>query len=137
MDIEGHCHCGNLSFLLRLVRPLEQCRMGECDCTFCIAHAAKCIADSRGRATITIRDAAQLNRYRFAMATADFLVCRTCGVYLGAVIEIDGASFSVLNLRATKLHDLPANRHSYASETKDDRIARRKSSWTPTEVLIG
>ncbi len=136
MEILGNCHCGNLSFVLRLQRKLEECRMGECDCSFCVAHGAKCIADSRGRATIRIRNPAELNRYQVGFGTADFLVCRHCGVYLGAVIENGGAAFSVLNLRATDLHDIAASRHSYAAETRESRITRRTNSWTPTEIII-
>jgi len=136
MEILGKCHCGNLSFVLRLDRALEECRMGECDCSFCVAHGAKCIADSRGRATVRIRNPSELNRYRFGFGTADFLVCRICGVYLGAVIESGGSAFSVLNLRATDLHDVAAGRHSYAAETREGRIARRTKSWTPTEIII-
>ena len=70
MEIEGRCHCGNLSFLLRTTRPFEKCRMGECDCSFCVAHGSKGIADSLGRATITIRNESDTTRYRFGMKTA-------------------------------------------------------------------
>ncbi|HXW84715.1 MAG TPA: hypothetical protein VEJ86_09950 [Candidatus Binataceae bacterium] len=111
--------------------------MGECACSFCVSHGAKCIADSRGRATIRIRRPGELNRYRFELKTADFLVCRTCGVYLGAVIETGGKSFSTLNLRATTYRDVPASRHSYDGETEAGRIERRTKSWTPTEIVVG
>ena len=50
--------------------------------------------DPRGRVSIRVREPEQLSRYRFALAMADFLVCRRCGVYLAAVIPAnhkDGA----------------------------------------------
>ena len=136
MEIAGRCHCGNLSFVLHSDREADELRARECDCTFCRAHGAKCVADADGRAVIRVDDASQLLRYRFGMQTADFLVCRACGVYLGAVIDVDNATFSTLNIRTSALRDVPASAQSYAGETREERIARRRHTWTPTEIRV-
>ncbi len=78
--------------------------------------------------------AAQLNRYRFGLKTADFLLCRNCGVYTGAVIETQKGRFGIINTHALRpavenLADpMPA---SYDGEVQTRRIARREERWSP------
>jgi len=47
-----------------------------CDCSFCRIHAAKNWSDPNGSATIQVNDPEQLQRYIFALATAEFLPAR-------------------------------------------------------------
>jgi hypothetical protein len=75
-----------------------------------------------------------LQRYRFATGTAEFLVCRECGVYLGAQMSSDGARFGILN--ALSLNPVPADLRSpeamnYGGETAESRGVRRAARWTP------
>ena len=83
MVIDGQCHCGNLSFRLETAGPLQP---RACQCRFCRSHRAVCASDPAGHAIIKILDESLLSRYRFAQRTADCLICRRCGVYLGAVL---------------------------------------------------
>jgi hypothetical protein len=75
-----------------------------------------------------------LQRYRFATGTAEFLLCRECGVYLGAQMSSDGARFGILN--ALTLNPVPADLRSpeamnYGGETAESRGVRRAARWTP------
>jgi hypothetical protein len=83
---------------------------------------------------VKVRDANELSRYRWGLATADFLVCRRCGVYLGAVLSEGGRSWATLNVNAFDDQE-PFRREaqavSYEGETAAQRIARRKAAWTP------
>jgi hypothetical protein len=77
-----------------------------------------------------------LQRYRFATGTAEFLLCRECGVYLGAQLSSDGARFGILN--TLTLNPVPADLRSpeamnYGGETAESRRARRVARWTPLE----
>ena len=75
-----------------------------------------------------------MQRYRFGQGTADFLVCRHCGVYLGAVIDTPRGSFGIANVHALRERDiaLPAGvAVDYDSEGREQRIARREQVWTP------
>jgi hypothetical protein len=77
-----------------------------------------------------------LNRYRFGQLSADFLVCRQCGVYIGAVMESPRGRFAVINIRA--LLTIPPGlkapeRMDYAAEDTAQRAARRERVWTPVE----
>jgi hypothetical protein len=75
-----------------------------------------------------------LQRYRFATGTAEFLLCRECGVYLGAQVSSDGARFGILNTLA--LNPIPSDLRSpeamnYGGETAESRRVRRATRWTP------
>lgn len=129
--IAGKCHCGNLSFELLTETAPTEIRARACDCRFCRMHAARNWSDPEGSVTIYVGDQRLLQKYRFALRTADFYVCRVCGAYLGAVLSDDEGTWSTLNLRLTDLvvHSEAAD---YGNEDTSDRIARRKRLWTPT-----
>jgi hypothetical protein len=79
-----------------------------------------------------------LNRYRFGQKTADFLLCRDCGVYLGATMRSDRGSFGIINVRV--LHSMldrlqEPDRMNYDNEGLVERQVRRESRWTPIAVL--
>jgi len=127
----GGCHCGALSVEFHTGKPLAP---RACDCSFCRNHGARSVSDPEGQAII---GGAPL-RYRFGMKTADFLVCPACGIYVGAVIEVDGAHYSVLNLNAfdDPRHDLADKPMSYGGESAEERTERRRRMWTSTELLV-
>jgi hypothetical protein len=133
--IRGACHCGNLSYELRTRTSLDAIRARACDCSFCRMHAARNWSDPEGKAVIRIRDVHHLQRYRFGLRTADFLLCTVCGAYLGAVLSAGDQSWSTVNLRLSAL-DVGETGASYGSEDTGARIARRQHAWTPTAVII-
>ena len=138
MRIEGRCHCGNLGFELETERTWETIGPRECDCSFCRAHATRCVSDPAGRAAVFVADPGRLVRYQFGLRTAEFLVCGGCGVYIGAYAEEeDIGGLSTLNLRATPHHERPGRSVSYGPEAATSRRARRRDRWTPTELRLG
>lgn len=86
--------------------------------------------------TIRIDDEAHLQRYSFALRTADFYICRVCGAYLGAVLSDTDGTWSTVNLRLTTL-SVAEEVASYGAEDTHDRVARRKRLWTPTTIIAG
>ena len=75
-----------------------------------------------------------LQRYRFATGTAEFFLCRECGVYLGAQMSSGGARFGILNILT--FNPVPADLRSpeamnYGGEAAESRRARRATRWTP------
>ena len=137
MQIEGRCHCGNLGFAFETALTWETLRPRECDCSFCRAHATRCVSDPKGRAAIFVADPARLVRYRFGLRTAAFLLCANCGVYIGAYTEEDAGGLATLNLRATVHRDRPGAATSYGRESAESRRARRRERWTPAELRLG
>ncbi|WP_210236354.1 hypothetical protein, partial [Mesorhizobium sp. M2D.F.Ca.ET.232.01.1.1] len=91
-------------------------------------------ADPNGRLTISVEDRAKLQTYRFGLRTADYLVCRECGVYVAA-IAVDGAEARAIVI-VNALDDreqfsrepIPVR---YDAETREQRLARRRSAWMP------
>lgn len=132
--VTGACHCGNISFRIETAIPAADIIARACDCSFCRMHGATTWSDPAGQAEIHIRDPDKLQKYRFALHSADFLICAECGVYVGAVLTDGEQVWSTLNLRLSG-EEPAVERASYGSENLENRIERRKMSWTPTRIL--
>ena len=136
---EGGCHCAALGFSLQTALPVPRWSVRACQCGFCRAHAARTTSDPSGRLAFRVNEGAALRRYRFGLMTADFLLCRGCGIYLGAQIATANGAFGIINTLA--LMPLPeglpaAATADYGSESMSERIARRARRWTPLAKLI-
>jgi hypothetical protein len=134
----GRCHCGNIGVDFQTALTPDELPLRACGCSFCRKHEARTTADPAGRARLMVRDAALLARYRFGHATADFLVCRACGVYLAAVLTEGPSAWAVLNVNAFDERDRfgrSATPVSYDGESADARRARRRERWTPVEIV--
>jgi hypothetical protein len=140
-EFPGGCHCGNLSYAFEATTPLETLGLRADMCGFCRAHGAHTTSDSNGSIRISVQDESKLSRYRFALKTADFLVCRDCGVYIGALMEDGGKMWFTVNANSFREKpplDFPVVLHNFDGEDVPGRIARRKIKWTPvSELQIG
>lgn len=133
----GSCHCGAVGFQFASRLPPAQWSVRACQCRFCRAHDAISSSDPAGELAFRYTEPTQLQRYRFALQTADFLLCRRCGVYIGAVIDTPHGNFGIINTHALQQQptDLPAATPiSYASEDSASRVSRRAERWTPVSV---
>ena len=133
-DYEGSCHCGAVGFRYTTDRPPHAWSVRACQCSFCRKHDALSTSDTAGQLRFQCDDPNALQRYRFALRTADFLLCRRCGVYVGAVLDIAGERYGIINTHA--LVNPPRDMAgvgaiSYDAEETDDRIRRRAERWTP------
>ena len=102
---EGSCHCGAIGWTYRTELAPWQWQVRSCQCSFCRRHATRCTSDPAGSAEFSIVDAEALHRYRFGLRSAEFLMCRRCGVYIGACADGPGGRFATLNLNALKTPD--------------------------------
>ena len=131
---EGSCHCGAISYVYRTAVPVSRWQVRACQCSFCRTHAALTTSDAAGSVEFRFDRPDDLHLYRFALKTADFVLCRNCGTYLAARITTPKGSYAVVNLRALSRlpPELPAAQGvTYDAESPEDRIARRESHWTP------
>jgi hypothetical protein len=137
MQHEGRCHCGNLQVRIWLTQAPDVMPIRSCACTFCRRHGTRTVSDPVGHAEIEARDWSLVQRYRFGSGTADFVLCRTCGVYIGAVCETASGLRSVINTLC--LDDRDAFTHEavhpdYDGETTEQRLLRRAANWMPTAM---
>lgn len=97
---EGRCHCGSIGWTLRTELEPAQWAVRACQCSFCRRHGARTFTDPAGSVRFDNTDDDALLRYQFGLRTAEFLVCRNCGVYIGAFATGPNGSFATLNLNA-------------------------------------
>jgi hypothetical protein len=134
MEHQGGCHCGNLRVHLRLSKPPAEMRIRSCACSFCRSHGTRTVSDPGGLAALSASDWSLVEKYRFGSRTADYLLCRRCGVYVGAVCETPSGRRAVINTlcledRAAFAQD--ATRPDYDGEAADARQSRREANWMP------
>jgi len=137
--IYGRCHCGNIGIAYRTKVSPATAQVRACQCSFCRKHAARAISDPEGHAEITVRDAERLRRYRFALGTAEFFICKRCGVYVAAVMTEGDQIFATLivnALDAPERFTQPATPVDYDAEDATARRQRRRTRWTPATVRI-
>jgi hypothetical protein len=95
------------------------------------------VCDPAGTAVFTETRHDHLQRYRFGLATADYLLCRNCGCYMGCVIFDGDDGYAIVNLRNLEnraLFTSPPLQPNYDNETRQDRITRRLKVWTPAII---
>jgi len=135
--LHGKCHCGRIEVDFETAIPPAQLQVRACQCSFCRRHGAKTVTDPNGRLIIQY-EAGSLDRYRFGLRTADFLLCRTCGVYVAALFSDGGEVRATLNAAGMMLAELsdqnPEPVH-LDHETVEVRRTRRKANWTPTTLV--
>ena len=131
MRCAGQCHCGALRIAFETSKPFEP---RQCPCRFCRRHNVRMVTDPDGEAVLTL--AAEVRPYRFATGTNDYLLCGRCGVYVGALAEVDGRLLATLNLNAfdDPRLDLAPEPVSYDGEHAAQKARRRRLRWTPARL---
>jgi hypothetical protein len=136
--LRGECHCGRVEVSFETALSPGELEVRACQCSFCRRHGAKTVTVSAGRLVISAEDGA-LVRYRFGLRTADFLLCRNCGVYIAAVIS-DGteerATLNAAGMMIEGLWDRAAQPIRLDHEDAEARRKRRHRNWTPTKVVV-
>ncbi len=129
----GQCHCGAIGFDYSTDLTPQNWSVRACQCSFCRAHGAHYTSDANGSVSFRFSKPDALERYRFGLRTADFLVCRNCGVFIGAVLTTGRGSFAALNLNAliTPVQHGTPESISFDAESRDARVDRRETRWTP------
>lgn len=131
---EGGCHCGAIGVTLFSDKRATALPIRQCQCSFCRKHGVRTTSDPDGRVEIRVRAPDHLQRYRFGLGTADFLLCRNCGVYLAAVMTEGDQTYAIVEVDAldkrADFTQAPAPM-DYDAEDEAARRARRRERWTP------
>ena len=130
---QGGCHCGAVKVVFENAVVPADLEIRSCGCGFCTRHGARTITDPAGHLELhAAGDAAMI--YRFAMRITDFIICRACGCYMGALMEDDDDLFGIVNSRMLDdrgCFDGAATSRDYSAEDEEGRRARRRATWTP------
>lgn len=132
--IEGSCHCRTIAFAIDWTREGQRIPVRACGCSFCVKHGGVWTSDPAGAVRVTIADDSLVERYRFGTGTADFLVCRACGVPPVVISAIDGNDYAVVNVNCfddVDRGDFDREDTDFDGEGTGDRLARRIRNWIP------
>lgn len=132
MLIQGSCHCGNVSFSLDWKQDATEIAARACGCSFCVKHGGIWTSNPKATLRVKIDDPAQLEKYAFGTHTADFHVCRRCGVTPLVTSDIDGRTYAVVSVNAFNNVDRSRVRvapSSFDGEETSSRLDRRKRNW--------
>lgn len=129
---EGGCHCGNIRYELSGDVPVAEWAARFCGCGFCTRHRGLYASHPGASMVVTLIEPAEVGRYRFATASADFCFCRHCGVLVYLTSEIDGKLYGLVNMntldrRPREFSQAPVM--SYEGEDQDARLERRRQNW--------
>ena len=129
--IKGQCHCGNIRFEFHTDIRLSNLPVRRCQCRFCKLHGAATARDPNGRAKMFVTDLGSLKLYRFATKSTDYVICKNCGVYVGAVLADGVGKVATLNMNLTELITDNAEPITYQDESVEMRVSTRAGIFTP------
>jgi hypothetical protein len=129
----GACHCRNLELTFDSDKTPLELGLRADTCSFCAKHNALYTSDPTGELRIVSRDARLVERYRFGTKTADFLLCKSCGVFVAAYLP--EASVAVVNVNVLEARGAflvnEVQVVAFEGESPAQRVARRTARWTP------
>ena len=129
--VSGGCHCGNILVELEFAGTPSAYNPRACDCDFCRKHCAAYVSDAKGSVRIRIKDERADGRYRQGSGQAEFLLCRTCGVLVGALYQSDGRTYAAVNVRIVDVRtdfgvELPV---SPKKLSESEKVKRWQDIW--------
>lgn len=137
-QLRGSCYCSNIRFVFITDKSDDELPRRECQCGFCVLHGRIATSDRDGELRIAIEAPENVSKFRFGHRTADFYVCRECGMIPVVTSEIDGATRGIVDVRMIEGFDWSrseTSRHDFEGEEVDDRLDRRKGYWTGTVIF--
>jgi hypothetical protein len=129
----GACHCGDIELRLESDKTPSELGLRADTCSFCKKHGALYTADPAGEVCVALRHPGVAERYRFGTRTAEFLVCKTCGVFTAAYVSEPGLAVVNVNVLEARTDFLssPILLADFDGESTEERLLRRRARWTP------
>jgi hypothetical protein len=129
--MRGGCHCGNIVLELTLTRSSHSYQPRACDCSFCRKHGAAYVSDPQGALRIGVREAGETRRYRQGSGQAELLLCRSCGVLVGALLNHAGRLYAAVNARVLDAAEGFGAEQSVSPRllSGDEKVKRWQAIW--------
>lgn len=137
-SLSGGCHCGNIRVRFESSHNPTELSLRVCGCSFCRAHSGRTTVDPQGQLALRFVERNEVSHYRFGHKTADFLICRRCGVYIASIMPSHKGLVGALNVNVLDVREVfrqPALAVDYEDEQAAERIARRAATWIPTSIV--
>ena len=131
--LNGSCHCGRLSLRFETAIAPADYHPRACDCSFCVKHDAAYISDPQGALAFRVKGEDALSRYRQGSGAVECLICRDCGVYVGAIFEDAGQTIGTVNARCIDGDVAFGERRTVSPQQlgRDEKVGRWQEIWTP------
>ena len=139
MNIEGACHCRNITYTLRWPDDGSTIPVRACSCSFCTKHGGTYTSHGEAALTAVVHDDTLVTQYRFGTATADFYVCSRCGVVPFVTSLIEDQLYAVVNVNSFEGIDPSSFSRAvtdFDGETTDSRLDRRQRNWIPSVTVV-
>jgi len=139
MRIEGKCHCGNITYVLRWPGEGTQIPVRTCGCTFCTKHGGTYTSHRDAELTAVVHDEALVSKYQFGSGTAEFYICSRCGVVPFVTSMIEDNLYAVVNVNSFEGIDPSCFSRAvtdFDGETTESRLDRRKRNWIPSVSIM-
>ncbi len=130
--LSGRCHCSNITLEVNLPFQRSTIPVRACRCGFCRKHDGEWTSHPDGRLVASLAEPAQVNQYQFGHKTADFYVCRNCGVVPFVVSVVDGRQRAVVNVHTFEnvpREDFDSSATDFEGESVEARLIRRGEGW--------
>jgi hypothetical protein len=136
-QLAGRCHCGNIRVTVDLTQPPDAYAPRACDCEFCRKHGAAWVSDPQGSLLIQIRNEGDTGRYAQGAGIAEMLLCRNCGVLVGALWRGDQRLYGVVNVSVLDERAAFADLQPVSPRTlsADAKRSRWQSIWFANVTL--
>ena len=135
-QLAGRCHCGNIRVTVDLTRAPDTYAPRACDCEFCRRHGAAWVSDPQGSLSIQIRNEGDTGRYAQGAGIAEMLLCRNCGVLVGALWR-EQRVYGVVNVSVLDERAAFADVQAVSPRTlsADAKRSRWQSIWFANVIL--
>jgi hypothetical protein len=130
--IRGGCHCGNVRFSLTWEPDPTEIPARACTCSFCTKHGGVWTSNPKGALRVEVGDPSLVTEYAFGTHTAQFHVCKRCGIVPVVTSRVEDHLYAVVSVNAFEGIDPALIRRAAArfdDEERDSRLARRKRNW--------
>jgi hypothetical protein len=97
------------------------------------------VTDPAGHLAIGAAHEDDFGRYAFGLRTAEYLICKTCGVYVAAVTTGESEPRGIAIVNCLDDHHRFTSEPiavDYDAESRGDRIERRRQRWTPVTIAL-
>jgi hypothetical protein len=134
----GGCHCGNILVEIEFTHAPGAYNPRACDCDFCRKHGAAYVSDAQGSLLVRIKSERDSGKYHQGSGQADLLVCRNCGVLVGAFHSSDGRLYAAVNARIMDARVIFGAEQSVSPKKLSDseKVGRWQEIWFSKVSLV-